>query len=143
MQLVTRTHPQIRAFEEQARKLGSHIAEAALGRHCYCYMFSEAVDPENQIFEIRPARRKEVSVPDWLLVDDPSARDAIGALVEMSRDSFPSLIADFRICPDVEKPGMAFVYDYHGVRSHSRPVNYFRPSTASTLRTRCYGVGCA
>jgi hypothetical protein len=137
IELVTRTDPRVEMFVAQARTLGEQNAKIVFGHYVYCDLFNEPLLPENQIFALRPAKRRELRVNDARLWSNVGERQAFDVLYSMSRKAFPELISGFRICLDTACEGGAVLLDEIGRRSASRPVDYFRPLSSRTFYRRC------
>ena len=142
MQLVTRKDPRVQAFIESVRRLDRNLVQIAVKRDLLCVLLSEPKAGENQIFGLRAAKPREIRASVKNLFTDPIERAAFASLVELSRESFPALVADFRISLKQDDQDMAFLTDYHGDRTEARPVEYFRPSSAATLRLLIQKLGC-
>lgn len=142
MELVTRKDSRVEMFVRQARRLGEQNAEIVFGHTIFCDLFNEPLVPENQIFHLRPAKPRELRKTDAALFSGTREREAFDALFTMSRQTFPHLIANFRICFDTSSDGDAFPVDYLGQRRASRPIDYFRPHSSRTFYERCLKIGC-
>lgn len=142
MQLVTRKDPRVQTFIENVRRLDQDLVEIVLQRDLLCVLLSEPNAGENQIFGLRPVKPAEIRASDKTLFTDPIERAAFASLVELSKDSFPTLVADFRICLEMGDRNMAFLADYYGDRTEARPVDYFRVSSPAALRLRRQKLGC-
>ena len=143
MNLVTRNHPKVKIFIEHARVLYPHLLESIISNGgVFCELLNEPIVPENQIFELRKVRSGELC--DWpkSFIEEPLERAAFDAMIELSKDSYPAPIANFRICRDETSNDKAYICDVLGQRSKSHPVGYFCPPSLATLRYRCLAEGC-
>jgi hypothetical protein len=141
MLLATRKDYRVQDFLTHAQRLGQDNAEIVFHRDVMCGFFNEPLEPQNQIFLLRPAKPRELPA-SYASLFSGVQRESFDVLVAFSRYEFPHLIADFRICADAEHEGQRFLRDSFGQRSPSRSTEYFHCHSARLFRHRCLKLEC-
>lgn len=128
-------------FMSHAAKIPNSL-ESLLGRNLYCDVVNYKSHPRNRIFFLRPARKVELQQLKYSArYAEDIEQNAIIALRELVKESFPRSIANFRFVRDVGSPDVVYMANDIGQRSDSRPIDFFLPRTRRTLFVRCYDQG--
>lgn len=126
-------------FAAKARAI-PRCLESLFGRSLYCNIVNPSSLPENLIFFLRYAKKTELYNLKENHHRDEHA-EIIDSLVEIVKEAYPRLIANFRLVRDEGNFSKVYLRNEMGEKSETVNVNFLLPGSSRTLRVRCLNLG--